>query len=115
SQGNGWRIAALSLCLFTSGFVVWLAGLRPAICIGSTGLFAGQVGSPHRRPYRYCANFEFVANPVGAGLPREEAGISTTHATIKNNASLNAARNFATSGGRMQEQADLVTFFQEKK
>ncbi|HDS1735549.1 TPA: hypothetical protein QEM55_002584, partial [Pseudomonas putida] len=45
SQGNGWRIATLSLCLSTSGFVVWLAGLRPAICIASTGLFAGQARS----------------------------------------------------------------------
>ncbi|MBP2263852.1 hypothetical protein J3B00_004657 [Pseudomonas sp. BP8] len=76
------------VCLFASGFVGWLAGLRPAICIGSTGLFAGQVGSPHRRPYRDCANFEFGAVPVGAAvrrsdLPREEALISTTHATIK--------------------------------
>ncbi|MBP2260917.1 hypothetical protein J3B00_001722 [Pseudomonas sp. BP8] len=102
NQGNGRRIAALSLCLSTSGFVGWLAGLRPAICVASTGLFAGQVGSPHRRPYRYCANFEFGANPVGAGLSREEARISTTAATVEDNASPDAARNFATSGGRVE-------------
>ncbi|MBP2260490.1 hypothetical protein J3B00_001295 [Pseudomonas sp. BP8] len=96
-QRGGRRIAALSLCLFTSGFVVWLAGLRPAICVASTGLFAGQA-----RSYRYCAEFKNCADPVGAGLPREEARITTTHVTIKNNASPDAARNFATSGGRVE-------------
>ncbi|MBP2260250.1 hypothetical protein J3B00_001055 [Pseudomonas sp. BP8] len=65
-------------CLFTSGFVGWLAGLRPAICIGCTGLFAGQA-----RSYRDCADFGFGAIPVGAGLPREEARISTPPATLK--------------------------------
>ncbi|WP_310197111.1 hypothetical protein, partial [Pseudomonas hunanensis] len=90
----GWRIAALSLCLFTSGFVVWLAGLRPAICIGSTGLFAGQA-----RSYRDCAEFKIGDNPVGAGLSREEARISTTQATIEDNARPDASRNFAASGG----------------
>ncbi|MBP2260090.1 hypothetical protein J3B00_000895 [Pseudomonas sp. BP8] len=104
-----------ALCLFTSGSMVWLAGLRPAICIGSTGLFAGQVGSPHRRSYRDCAEFKICANPVGAGLSREEARIPTTHATIKNTASPDATRNFATSGGRMQEQAVFGYFFPRKK
>ncbi|MBP2261392.1 hypothetical protein J3B00_002197 [Pseudomonas sp. BP8] len=73
------------------------AGLRPALCIGSTGLFAGQA-----RSYRGCAEFKICAIPVGAGLPREEARISTTPATIEDNASPDATRNFATSGGRVE-------------
>ncbi|MBP2259888.1 hypothetical protein J3B00_000693 [Pseudomonas sp. BP8] len=59
-------------------------------------------------------------------MPREEARISTTHATIKNNASPDTARNFATSGdrsegtrsaaeGRMQEQAVFGYFLPRKK
>ncbi|MBP2263598.1 hypothetical protein J3B00_004403 [Pseudomonas sp. BP8] len=65
------------VCLRADLWGGW-AGLRPAICIGSTGLFAGQA-----RSYRDCAEFKICAIPVGAGLPREEARISTTHATIK--------------------------------
>ncbi|MBP2263725.1 hypothetical protein J3B00_004530 [Pseudomonas sp. BP8] len=98
-----------------------MAGLRPAICIGSPGLFAGQA-----RSYRDCAEFKMCVIPVGAGLSREEARISTTHATIEDNASPGAARNFATSGdrsegtrsaaqGRMQEQAVFGYFFPRKK
>ncbi|MDR6710956.1 hypothetical protein J2W83_000546 [Pseudomonas hunanensis] len=91
------------------------AGLRPAICIGSPGLFAGQA-----RSYRYSAAFKIRAIPVGAAvrrsdLSREEARISTTHATIKNNANPDATRNFATSGGRMQEQAVFGYFFPRQK
>ncbi|MDR6712896.1 hypothetical protein J2W83_002498 [Pseudomonas hunanensis] len=48
-------------------------------------------------------------------MSREEARISTTHATIKNNANPDATRNFATSGGRMQEQAVFGYFFPRKK
>ncbi|MBP2263608.1 hypothetical protein [Pseudomonas sp. BP8] len=59
-------------------------------------------------------------------MSREEARISTTHATIEDNASPGAARNFATSGdrsegtrsaaqGRMQEQAVFGYFFPRKK
>ncbi|MDR6715045.1 hypothetical protein J2W83_004682 [Pseudomonas hunanensis] len=66
---------------------MWLAGLRPAICIGSPGLFAGQA-----RSYRGCAEFKICAVPV-AGLSREEARISTTPATIEDNASPDATRN----------------------
>ncbi|HDS1736236.1 hypothetical protein [Pseudomonas sp. BP8] len=48
-------------------------------------------------------------------MSREEARISTTAATVEDNASPDATRNFATSGGRMQEQAVFGYFFQEKK
>ncbi|MDR6715103.1 hypothetical protein J2W83_004743 [Pseudomonas hunanensis] len=61
---------------------------------------ASRIAAPP--PYRYCANFEFGANPVGAGLSREEARIPTTAATVEDNASPDAARNFATSGGRVE-------------
>ncbi|MDR6712803.1 hypothetical protein J2W83_002404 [Pseudomonas hunanensis] len=73
------------------------AGLRPAICVGSTGLFAGQA-----RSYRIYADVEFDAGPVGAGLSREEARTSTPPATIENNASPDAARDFETSGDRSE-------------
>ncbi|MBP2260521.1 hypothetical protein J3B00_001326 [Pseudomonas sp. BP8] len=96
-----------ALALFIYQRICGVAG-RAAPCDlrWHTGLFAGQA-----RSYRYSAEFKIRAIPVGAAvrrsdLPREEARISTTHATIKNNANPDATGNLATSGGRVQSLVD---------